>query len=256
MKNFINEAFVAVGKSMLPRKVIRFIQDKKINKFKNASIEKTFTDIYMNAMWGTGNEEFYSGSGSDEQNTYPYLDSVAGFINDNKLESLVDIGCGDFRVGNALLSKLTVPIMYTGLDIVEPLVVHNQNKYGNPTIRFQCVNAVSQNLPKADVCTIREVLQHLSNQEIAVILDKVMRAYKFALITERQLIKSPEIIPNLDKVHGPHTRVMHNSSIYLEESPFNLKVRTLLEYEVKAQDRYGKEITTIMRTYLWDAKNV
>ncbi|ARK09902.1 class I SAM-dependent methyltransferase [Fibrella sp. ES10-3-2-2] len=253
MKSFLNKSITDTGKLILPKSVTRFIQDVKISRFKKASLEDTFTHIYTNRLWGTSEDEFYSGSGSDKETTHPYIEAVAEFINSNRITSLVDIGCGDFRVGNTLLGNLSTPIKYTGLDIVESLVLHNRKKYGTASITFQCVNAVDQDLPKAEACTIREVLQHLSNQEIAVILEKVRKTYKFAIITERQLLRTSSIIPNLDKVHGPHTRIMHNSSVYLDEPPFNLPLDVLLDYKVGALNRYGEEITTVLKTYLWKA---
>jgi hypothetical protein len=249
----LHEILAQVGKSLLPKVVVRKIQDRKIKNFSSLTIRDTFTTIYEQRLWGNNGNPFYSGDGSDEEKTDRYTTAVATFIQDNNINSLVDIGCGDFRVGNAILTKSSRPIAYTGVDIVEPLITYNQEKFGNENVTFDCLNVVEDALPQADACTIREVFQHLSNEEIGIILKKVTNTYKYALITERQILKTNEITPNLDKVHGPHTRIMYNSSVFLEDPPFNLPVSVLLEYQVEAQDRYGQKIPTVLKTYIWRA---
>jgi len=47
---------------------------------------------------------FCSGSGSEASVTQLYVDWVTGFIRRNRINSVLDIGCGDFRVGEQLLA--------------------------------------------------------------------------------------------------------------------------------------------------------
>jgi hypothetical protein len=78
---------------------------------------------------------------------------------------------------------------------------------------------------------IRQVLQHLSNQEIKKILANVKK-YKYLLITEQYPNPKKQVIPNLDIPHGPDVRLHFDSAVFLNEPPFNLpKVEQLLDVE-------------------------
>jgi len=68
---------------------------------------------------------------------------------------------------------------------------------------------------------VREVLQHLSNAEIATILAKLQR-FRFALITEYQPAPENVVRPNIDKAHGRDTRIWDGSAVFPEQAPFSL----------------------------------
>ena len=162
--------------------------------------------------------------------------------------TFVDLGCGDFRVGKQLLSLYS---SYIGVDIVKPLVLRNQEKYANKTICFMHLNIVEDELPDGDVCFIRQVLQHLSNQQIVAILQKVKK-YKWVFITEHYPTDNDRIIPNIDKIHGGGIRVYKNSGVYLLEPPFELPKQTLSTVLEVPGSVLGKEIDQgVIRTFLY-----
>jgi SAM-dependent methyltransferase len=130
----------------------------------------------------------------------------------------VDLGCGDFRVGRQLLPLCS---SYAGVDIVEPVVQHNQQTYGNPTTHFMHLDIVSSPLPQGDVCFVRQVLQHLSNAQISAVLAKLV-AYRWVFITEHYPSDRHGVVPNKDKPHGGDIRAYDNSGVYLDEEPFSL----------------------------------
>lgn len=68
---------------------------------------------------------------------------------------------------------------------------------------------------------MRQVLQHLSNTDIAAIIPK-LSAYRWVLITEHYPTETARVVPNLDKVAGAHTRMYRNSAVYLTEPPFSI----------------------------------
>ena len=115
---------------------------------------------------------------------------------------------------------------YLGVDIVMPLIQRNQEKYGNATTRFLQLDIVGDELPGGDVCFVRQVLQHLSNEQISKVLSK-LKQYKYVFITEHYPTENDAIKPNMDKPHGGDVRVCDNSGVYLAESPFDLPVQTL-----------------------------
>jgi SAM-dependent methyltransferase len=140
----------------------------------------------------------------------------------------LDLGCGDFRIGSRL-----VPLAghYTAADIVATLIAHHQTHYHGPPVDFQVVDMIDGPLPDADVCFIRQVFQHLSNEQIAKVLPKLAK-FRWVIITEHLPSNDQTAVPNLDKVHGTDIRLMRNSGVYLHLPPFSLppeQLTTVLE---------------------------
>lgn len=183
--------------------------------------ETVFGDIYANGIWGDG-EEPNSGSGSDDAVSAPYVDLIRALITDKGIGSVVDLGCGDFRVGRRLID---LPIDYTGVDVVPALVARNTAAFGSERLRFACLDITRDPLPAADLCIVRQVLQHLSNDQIAKVLARLGQ-YRHVVIAEHhpaRLLK-----PNLDKDTGADTRIDFDSGVYLEHPPFSVSNATIL----------------------------
>jgi hypothetical protein len=106
--------------------------------------------------------------------------------------------------------------------VVPDLVARNQRLFGGPRVSFRCLDATRDELPVGDLVLVREVLQHLSNAEIAVILGK-LRNYRYALISEYQPAAEHLVRPNIDKAHGMDTRIWDGSAVFPERPPFALK---------------------------------
>jgi len=189
-----------------------------------------FTEIYAQNLWGERKPHadaeypFYSGPGSEEVAAHPYADCVNKFIDSHGVRAVVDLGCGDFRVG----SRIARPsLSYIGVDIVEPLIQANQTRFANDHIQFRCLDIIADQLPQGDLCLVREVLQHLSNAQIAAIVAK-LKAFKWVIVTECQPGPLGSFKPNRDKPHGIENRALWNSGVVLSAPPFNLPDVTLL----------------------------
>jgi SAM-dependent methyltransferase len=190
------------------------------------SAQDVFTKVYAEKMWGDGPESFYSGPGSNEEAAAPYADFVTGFIAEHHIRSVVDLGCGDFRVGHMLASS---GVSFTGVDVVQPLVDENSRRFATETIRFLCLDIAKDALPDADLCLIREVFQHISNAQISAVLAKLHK-YNYVLFTDVQPENTGGYGINRDKIHGASSRLVHKSCLKLEEPPFNVKtVRLVFE---------------------------
>lgn len=220
-------------------------------KNQSKTIEEVFTDIYTENKWGGVNGEVCSGSGtSDERIVSPYISMISTKAISEGFQGyrFVDLGCGDFRVGRQL-----VPLCshYTGVDIVEPVIAMLHKEFGNQSIDFRHLNIVDDNLPEGDVCFVRQVLQHLSNNQIAAVLPK-LKIYKYVFITEHYPEDNNHIIPNKDKVHGADIRIYENSAVYLSESPFGLPEQSIeIVLEVSAGDLGRASKRGIIRTFLY-----
>ena len=193
---------------------------------RNLTAQEVFTRVYTEKMWGSGQEAFYSGPGSDEEAAKPYADFVKAFIAENGVRSVVDLGCGDFRVGRMIAS---CGVSYTGVDVVAPLIAANIQRFGGRAIRFQCLDIAADALPHGDLCLIREVFQHVSNTQIRAVLPKLAQ-YEFVLFTDIQPDNTRGYRINRDKVHGASSRLVHRSCLRLDMSPFNVQeIRLVFE---------------------------
>ena len=107
----------------------------------------------------------------------------------------------------------------SGVDIVPDLIEHNRANHGSERASFVCLDIVDGPLPAGDLCLLRQVLQHLNNEEIATVLEKLTN-YKWVLVTENVSAGGMKF-PNVDHVHGPDTRLVEGSGVFLTEPPFS-----------------------------------
>ena len=189
-----------------------------LNKLKkNQDVATTFKNIYSDKRWGgTEDEKFNSGAGSEDSISIRFIEFANKYITENNIKSIVDLGCGDFRVGSKIISPEIEK--YIGIDVVDELIIHHQKTYGSDVVSFQCLNIINDELPDAELCMIRQVLQHLSNQQVAEILIK-LRKYKYLIICDH--IPGGKFTPNKDKKHGADIRLKYNSGLVFNEEPFN-----------------------------------
>lgn len=222
-------------KQIAPSTIVGIYHRFMLNRLRKAnrtrSVKEVFTSIYENHEWGGEPGHPCSGSGSSEYHASRYADVIRAFILDKGITSVIDLGCGDFAVGGRLQMER---LKYIGVDVVSDLVRSNQEKYGKIDISFQCLDIIADELPDADLCLVRQVLQHLSNAEILSVLQKIKK-YKYVIITEHYPAPSVQHIPNVDKPHGPDTRIYDNSAVYLDQPPFNIKnLSTIFEDDAES----------------------
>jgi len=201
---------------------------KKHRIYNQLSLPDTFRRIYSTKSWGDDGGRFYSGSGSRGPASEHYCASVIRFIREHRIQSVVDLGCGDFSVGERIVEATGV--QYTGIDVVPELIEHLKSTVDNPLVSFRCADITSDPLPAADLCLIRQVLQHLSNQEIAKALGN-LGGFSNVLISEGVPVHPKSI--NRDKQHGPDVRALYGSGVYIEEPPFSMPVAELWSYPLK-----------------------
>lgn len=110
-------------------------------------------------------------------------------------------------------------LRYTGFDVVQSLISSNNERFGNESVTFACMNGADEEveLPSADMVIARQVLQHLDNASIHKLLLKFSK-YKYVLITEHIYVHPP--VPyNVDKIPGPDIR---RSGVLVDSPPFSL----------------------------------
>ena len=182
--------------------------------------EHVFTNIYHNKTWGTNRQgEGHSGGGSTLQSTEQYRKFLQNFLLTHQITSVVDLGCGDWEFSK---SMNWTNINYLGIEVVKSLVEKNQTKYGSLTINFVHMSD-SSDLPSSDLLIIKDVLQHLSNQDIFTILGQFPK-YKYVLITN-DIDQKTLTSTNPDIPSGEY-RVLD-----LTKHPFLLKASKVLTYK-------------------------
>ena len=212
-------------------------------RYKGKDNRETFQKIYENRLWGNSSQQFYSGPGShDVKVVDPFVKDVLAFLNSLPNSPIViDLGCGDFNVGSKLFEACH---LYIACDVVPELIEYNKVKFVNKSIDFRCVDIVKDELPKGEVVIIRQVLQHLSNADIALVLPK-LTAFKYLIITEH--IPVGNFVPNLDKPSGLGIR-MHNglkkdSGVVITEPPFNFKASSVQKLQTTICDDQSQLVT-------------
>jgi SAM-dependent methyltransferase len=203
----------------LPRHVQR-----RVGRARLGRREETFATPYADGWWGrTGSEAYFSGTGSLPENVGPYLRVVSEYIRKNAIRSVVDLGCGDFRASGALDLD---GARYLGVDIVSRVIDHNTRHFGSSRIRFARLDVGRDPLPAADLCLIKQVLQHWSNAEILALLPR-LDVYEHVLILDGWLTASATPGRNVDIPTGADYR---RGGLYLEAPPFNWPIDVLRVY--------------------------
>jgi len=181
-------------------------------------MKDVFVDIYKNKKWD-GNELFYSGEGSRCAPVVdPYIFALESFIYRLGYKpTAVDLGCGDFYVGSKTLPLFS---KYTACDIVDELITHHKQKYSYLNVEFKQLNICKDELPIAEVGIVRQVLQHLSNDDICNFVSKVKKSFKYLICTEH--LPFGQFKPNLDKNSDSNIRINVGSGVDLAAEPFNL----------------------------------
>lgn len=211
-------------------KVLHYVLEKRRyikrvvheNRLRKMSRKETFQFIYKTRRWWSAQYEyapgdFFSGSGSyAAELVNPYVSLVKELVSKKEIKTIVDLGCGDFNVGSKIAPFVSD---YIGCDIVPELIERNKNRFSNDKCKFVCLDIVDDELPAADLCLIREVFMHLSNDEVMQVLPK-LRQYKYVLITET-ILRNEEGF-NKEIPHGGYRGVS------LEREPFCMKGTEML----------------------------
>lgn len=186
--------------------------------------EETFATPYACGYWGRiQNQPYFSGTGSLPENVGPYLRLVSEYIRANAIRSVVDLGCGDFRASGALdLNGAS----YLGVDIVSRMIDYNTRHFASDQVRFVRLDFGRDGLPAADLCLIKQVLQHWSNADILTLLPR-LDVYRHVLILDGWLAAGATPGRNLDIPTGGRSR---DGGLYLEAPPFNWPIDVLHSY--------------------------
>jgi hypothetical protein len=198
-----------------------------------------FTLIYENNEWGDNNLKYEGSSGlgsSIEYNKNNYIPFIRSFIEKFKIKTIVDLGCGDFRIGLTLYDKLN--INYVGYDAYEGVINFNKDKYKEHE-NFHFIHSdfsakiYRGDLKEADLCIIKDVLQHWPNNHIIEFMDFITKSKKYKYIL---IINCWNTTPQNTVEYRKDITIGDFSSLSATRYPLN---------------KYGGEIL-----YTWDTKEI
>lgn len=251
---YIHRRFMTNHKKIprnLPRKLVAAFQ-RRLRDWVNTrrDAEGVFTEIYQKNIWGGAPGAICSGGGShDVQVAEAYISMMHAQAKENHFSSLVfvDLGCGDMAIGRKLIPLCRE---FVGVDVVAYVINHHQQELGSDRVRFVHADMTKDELPDGDVCLIRQVFQHLSNDQIAAVLPK-LRKFQHVYITEH-IPSSNDWVPNHDKLHGANIRLVYGSGIDVTAAPFGInskEVKVVLDVACDANGHQGD--AGIIRTILY-----
>ena len=218
----------------------------RVKKVKNPWPTKdAMEQIYDMKLWGGKEYDFYSGEGSHHPDLVkPYLKVVAQFIQSFTTPLTVcDLGCGDFNVGKELVPYTA---KYIAVDIAEQLIERNKTKFSADNLEFQYLDLAEDDLPAGDCAIVRQVLQHLSNQEVHKVVTKLAK-FKYVILTEH--LPEGDFVSNKDIISGQGIRLRKQSGLRLTDTPFNFQVKQEKQLLSVVDDYKGKIVTTLYHVF-------
>jgi len=184
---------------------VHHTNDNNSNATQNA--REVFSDIHRRRAWGGC--ESVSGPGSGIIRTSAFRDQLPRLLEELRVRTLLDAGCGDFN----WLKEVKLDLeSYIGVDIVDEIVSELRRKYANEHRRFLNLNIISDKLPPVDLILCRDCLVHLSFSQIFATLRNFKRSNsKYLLATT-----FTRFVDNADIAMGEWR------PINLQEPPFSL----------------------------------
>jgi hypothetical protein len=144
-------------------------------------MEAVFTEIYEQCKWGNnGNKEYCgsSGPGSHVENNKDYVPFLKNFIIDNKIKTVVDLGCGDFACGKLIYDDLDV--LYTGYDTYKKVIDYLTTTILEPKYSFTHLDFLNNKecIKNGELIILKDVIMHWPLDDIYSFLDYLVESKK------------------------------------------------------------------------------
>lgn len=165
-------SFNSFLKLILPEYILEIIRIRR-SQFYGKTANEVFDDIYQKGYWKGDEKQSISGPGSSKEVTQPIQLNLKQFITSHTIQSIGDIGCGDFNWMQSLISD---DIQYTGYDIVKELISNNNKLFRADNIEFKQVNIIETPISSADLLICRDCLVHLDVKSIQHALKHIVES--------------------------------------------------------------------------------
>ncbi len=134
------------------------------------SEEDRFALIYRSGYRKGAGKGSRSGEGSSIVGTDAIRMSLPAMLKARSIRSILDLPCGDWHWTSTFYLG---DIDYTGADIVDDLVQHNQLKFGAPSCRFVRLDLTRDALPCCDLVFVRDCLVRLEVDQIRAAVSNI-----------------------------------------------------------------------------------
>ena len=198
-------------------------------------MEKSFTEIYKTNLWGYDGNDLYNGSsgpGSEIYYNVSYIEFVKKFILQNKLQSVIDLGCGSCKCLNSIYDNLNV--QYVGYDCYKDIIEYNIKNNFNEKYNFIHLDIFKdkEQIISGDMCILKDILMHWKLVYICEFLEYLIESKKFKYI----------LIINCGYQNEDNTDVLENGNW----RPLSANYQPLKKYNCKVVGYYkAKEISLI-----------
>jgi 2-polyprenyl-3-methyl-5-hydroxy-6-metoxy-1,4-benzoquinol methylase len=224
------------GTDSLPRPIfhlLKLIWRRPLNDF--VSPRQYFTTMYEGNRWK--GKRSRSGAGSEGVFAEQKVTLLKDLAERYGIRTMLDLGCGDFFWMREIAPCLE---RYHGIDVVEPLIAANRDRFGSPTITFECLDIASAEREQShdppadgeiqsyDLVICFDVIGHLLNPEVDRLLEFVLHPGrgKYLLLTNRRDEASERYLTR------PKTR---HEGINVQKHPLFLKLGLEPIWQTKAQ---------------------
>lgn len=170
-----------------------------------SQIEAVFSKIYADDSWGRG-----SGPGSNPDVLADYRAFLERIVRLNDIRTIVDVGCGDWQFSRFVNFG---DAQYLGLDLVDSVVAANNAAYGSDRVDFKRAPADPNDIPAGDLIIMKDVLQHLPDEQIMVYREIIRSKFRYALITNSRRKGDDPV--NIDIQPGEFRCLALNAEPYL-----------------------------------------
>jgi len=183
-------------------------------------LQERFTKVFDMNLWGDPKCRSGEGSNPNSKTVQDDILAMRAFLEKaHPVHSIVDAPCGVFGWLSTFLAKEDPNIEYSGYDIVPKIIAQNRLNY--PDSNFEVVDLTTSSVPKADMIICRDLLNHLTVQDIHKVLNNLKESR-----TRWLVISNNKGAPNADK----YMRDGDSRTIDITKAPFNFG-RIIMEYK-------------------------
>jgi hypothetical protein len=146
------------------------------HQYKRLKSSEVFNVIYRNGVWGQDHEgNSTSGNGSHNNEIMKlYIKRVKEILQKDDLKVVVDLGCGYFNVGKNFVEGCE---RYIACDSSKVIFDRKKIKFNLDKVEFRNIDLAQDELPSGDIAFVRQVLQHLSNDDILRFAKQISVSY-------------------------------------------------------------------------------
>jgi hypothetical protein len=199
-----------------------------LNRGLPGALRSKFDRVFLSNLFH--GESSKSGNGSSLEQTKELTSALPPVLEQLKIESLLDIPCGDLE----WMSRVKLgSIDYIGGDVAPSLISYLKKNY--PALKFIEANIVLDPLPQVDLVFCRDLFVHLSTRDVKAAVKNIKRSKSKYLATTTFIDrKANKDLPYFS--YGVAWR-----TINLETAPFNFPKPELVINEkcTEGNGRYG-----------------